>query len=1022
MNFASVFIKRPVFSTMIIVALVVMGMFAYPRLGVDLFPNVEFPYAVVTTTLRGASPEEIETSITKPIEEAVNTIAGLENIESTSFEGMSQVVIQFELEKDVEVAAQEVRDRVNRIMRNLPQGTDPPVIEKFDVGAVPVMSISVYGERNLIELTEIAKKKVKENIETVYGVGAVDIIGGREREIHIVLNPLKMAAMNLTIRQVKEAVQQQNIEIPGGRVEDRRQEIVLRTLGRIGSPQDFERIVIAQIDGTPIRVSDIGHVEDTGQDQRSSARLDGKPCVSLSVKKQSGTNTVAIVKKVKERLEQIQPILPSGVTAEIIRDQSGFIEESVATVEEHLVLGALFAALIVLLFMGNLRSTLIAAVSIPTSIIFTFTLIDLAGFTLNNMTLLALTIAVGIVIDDAIVILENIYRHLDELKKPSVQAAEDGTREIGLAVMATTMSLLVIFVPLAYMTGIIGRFLKSYGLTVAFAIATSLLVAFTMIPMLCSRYLRPHSGDHSRFMEIADRVNDWMAKYYLMMLRWALAHRKAMVAMSVGIILSMFPMLMVIGKDFVPSDDQSEYQVAVKAPEGTSLPMMEQILAQMESEVRRLPYIHHVLASIGEEAGSGVNAGSLYIRLVDQGERDLSQQELMSLTRKMFAKYTTLRTSVQNVGGFGHNYEFSYIIKGPDLEKLQEYASTIISDLKQTRGLVDLDTTFSFAKPELRVMIDRNRAQDLDVKVEDIATSLRTMVGGEEDITKYKEGDDLYQVRLRVDKDYRDRPEAVAALMVPAGQGRVARLDSVASLVPGKGPTQIERYNRQRQIKVIGNLEGLALGTALDKAKQAFEKLKTPPEYTTELEGKAKEMGRMLKGFLVVFFLSFIFMYIVLASQFESFVHPVTILVALPLTIPFALLSLLITNENLTIFSIMGVFMLFGIVKKNAILQVDYTNTLRAKGMERYQAILEANKTRLRPILMTTFTLVMGMMPVAFGTGAGSAVRRTMAWVIVGGQMLSLLITLLMTPVTYSLLDDLQEWVLHKKKTLFHWL
>lgn len=1012
MKIVDVCTKRPVFTTMLVMALIVLGMFSYPRIGVDLFPNIEFPFISVTTTLKGASPEEIETSITKPIEEAVNTISGIETIQSISYEGLSQTMIKFALEKNVEVAAQEVRDKVNRATKDLPQGTDPTVVEKLDIGAAPIMSISVYGDKDLIELTKIAKHKVKETIETVSGVGSVEMTGGREREIHVVVNPLKFSALKVSIKQVKEAIQQQNVEIPGGRIENGKEEKILRTLGRIKSPADFEKILITRAAGAPVHISDVGRVEDTGQEMRSSARLDGKPCVSIIVRKQSGTNTVEVVQNVKERLKEIKGVLPAGVNAEVIRDQSSYIKESVFTVQEHLVLGAICAALVVMLFMGNMRSTLIAAVAIPASIIATFTLIEAAGFTLNNMTLLGLTIAVGIVIDDAIVVLENIYRHMDEHGKPPLQAALDGTREIGLAVMATTLSLLVIFVPLAYMSGIVGRFLKSYGLTISFSIAVSLLVSFTLTPMLCSRFLKLHKAG-SRLDVLSDRINDYLAGYYLTLLRWALAHRVKMVVFSVLVALSTIPMLMLVGKDFLPNDDQSQFQINVKAPEGTSLKMMENIVSQIETEVRRLPHIINLLSSIGEGQGAGVNEAVIFVKLEEQKHRSLSQQKLMSACRKMLAKYKGLRTGVQNVamigGGGFKEVELAYVLKGPDLGRLQEYAGSVSKELAKAEGLVDVDTSFSFAKPELRVQIDRDRAHDLGVKVQDIATSLRTMVGGEEDITKYKEGDELYQVRLRVDKDYRDKPEAVAALMLPAENRPLVRLDNIATLVPGRGPTQIDRYNRQRQITVFANLEGKPMGYAIEKAEKAFKRLNAPPEYTAELEGKAKELGKMLKSFFIVFVLSFIFMYMVLASQFESFVHPVTILTALPLTVPFAILSLLGTHENLTIFSIMGIFMLFGIVKKNAILQVDYTNTLRSRGMERYPAMLEANKTRLRPILMTTLTLVAGMLPVAFGTGAGSAMRRTMAWVIIGGQMLSLLITLLMTPVAYSLFDDLQN-------------
>ncbi|MBI5623527.1 MAG: efflux RND transporter permease subunit [Elusimicrobia bacterium] len=1022
MKIVEVCIRRPVFTAMMMSALVVLGSLNYLRLGIDLYPNVEFPFILVQTTLKGASPEEVETSVSKLIEEAVNTIEGIEDLNSASYEGFSQLFIKFSLEKDVNVAAQDVRDKVSSITRNLPQGTDPPVVSKIDFGSFPVMSIAVSGDMGLIELTHLAKKRIKEQIETVGGVGSVTIAGGREREIHVIVNPLKLAALGISIKEVKDAISQQNIEIPGGRVEEFNKEYTLRTLGRIESVEDFKRIVVATKNGVVVRVSDIGRVEDTGAEVRSVAFLNGRPCVSLSVSTQSGTNTVAVSDEVKARLKEITAALPRGIETKIVGDQSEFIKDSVWTVQEHLILGALLAAVMVLLFMGDARSTFVAALAIPTSVIGTFIFMNLSGFTLNNMTLLALTISVGLVIDDAIVVLENVFRHLDELHKPPAQAALEGTTEIGLAVMATTLSLLVIFIPLAFMEGIIGRFIRSYGLTVAYAVAISLFVAFTLTPMACAIFLKPHRGERTRLMALADGLNDWLVRYYTMAIEWAMARRKTMVAVSAAVMLSTVPLLALIGKDFLPQDDTSKININVKAPEGTSITAMRRLTEQVETEIRRLPYVKDVLSSVGQSSMwevRGVNEAAFLVELEDAGRRSVHQQVIIDAARRMLSKYTGLKVLVSPVGGFGggKETELEFVIVGPDLEKLRSYAESVAESLTRDKGIVDVDTSFSYAKPEYRVVINRDRAHDLGVKVEDIAMSLRTLVGGEEDITKYKDVDELYQVRLRADRSHRSSVEALSALMVPAGVGRVTRLDSVATVEPGFGPTQIDRYSRQRQVTVRANMSGKPVGYAIARAEEAFKKLGAPPEYRTDLIGKAKELGRMLGGFAMAFLLSFLFIYMVLASQFESFVHPATIMVALPLTIPFALLSLFMVGENLAIFSIMGVFMLVGIVKKNAILQVDYTNTLRAQGKPRYQAIIEANQTRLRPILMTTCTLIAGMLPVALGTGAGSGTRRSMAVVIIGGQLMSLLITLVMTPVTYSLLDDLQEWLRAKFKT-----
>jgi len=726
-----------------------------------------------------------------------------------------------------------------------------------------------------------------------------------------------------------------------------------------------------------------------------------------------------VVRKIKERQAQIRPLIPADIKTEIVGDQSTFIQASVDNVKEHLVLGAILAALMVLLFMGDFRSTVISALAIPVSLIGTFIFMQIKGFTINEMTLLGLMVAVGIVIDDAIIMLENIYRHMEELGQPPKEAAMKGSDEIGFAVIATSLSLLVIFIPLAYISGIVGRVIKSYGLTIAFAIGVSIVVALTLTPMLCSGFLRVKSVHKPRFVYITDAVNDFLARYYLVSLKWAMARRKFMVVASAIVMFSSIPLLMFIGKDFIPQDDTSKFQVAITAPEGTSIEMMKQIFSQLEKEYRRLPCVENLATAVGISQDltgtASTNKGTITIELAGLSRRKIPMKEIMSAAREMTSKYSSLRVSVQPIGGFGGGHaDFDFVISGPDLAKLQEYAAAVAGALRKTKGLVDVDTSFSYAQPEYRIEIERSRAHDLGVKVEDIATSLRTLVGGEEDITKFKEGDELYQVRLRADQNYRDRPEAIRALMVPAGDNAVVRLDSVATVKEGLGPTQIQRYNRKRQITVSANLEGMPLGTALGIAQSAYDGLKAPAEYKGEAGGRSKELGRMLSSFLTAFLLAFLFIYMILASQFESFIYPISIIVALPLTLPFALLSLFMTGQNLSLYSIMGLFLLIGIVKKNAILQVDYTNTLRSRGMERYPAILEANKTRLRPIIMTTLTLIASMIPTAFGTGVGAATRRAMAWVIIGGQALSLLITLLMTPVIYSLLDDLQEWL--KKK------
>lgn len=1008
-------IKRPVMTAMLIMTILVLGTASFFRLGIDLYPNVEFPFVLVNTVLAGSGPEEIETSVTKIIEEGVNTIDGIDEMNSYSAEGSSVVMIKFDMEKDVNVCAQDVRDKVSGVQRNLPDGFEPPVISKFEMGAIPVMNVAVYGDRGIVDLTEITRKKIKEQLENVSGVGSVSMIGGRQREVHIVVNPVKLSAMNISIKDLKDAVMQQNIEIPGGRVEQESREYTLRTLGRIKTVRQFNDVVIKTINGTPIRISDVARVEDTGEYQVNSAYFNGQPCVNVQVVKQSGANTVEVVKRIKEKLELITPYLPTGVRYSIVGDQSVFIKSSVSAVEEHLILGSIFAALAVLLFLGDWRSTVISSLAIPTSIIGTFSILSMLGLTLNNITLLGLTIAVGLVIDDAIVMLENIYRHMDEYNKTPLKAALQGSDEISFAVITVSASLLVIFLPLAFMSGIVGRFFKSYGITIAGAIVISTIVALTLTPMLCSIFLKVKHGAKNRMEKFTDSINEAMARPYMVMLEWSLANRWKMLACFMVITLSALPMIMGIGKDFSPQEDTSQFIVNINAPEGTSITKMQKIMRQMEGELKTVPHVINLLSTIGISSGfkaASTSQAQITVELVDIKKRKESMFEVMSVVRQMFGKYKELRTSVNVAGGFGGNEkQMQFMISGPDLGKLREYSEAIVTRLRNTPGFVDVDVSISFAKPEYTVEIDREKAHELKVKISDIATALRTMVGGEEDITKYKEGEELYEVRIRASEENRNSIETISAMAIPTEDKKLVRLDSVASIKPALGPTQIEHTNRQRRITVEANLEGLALNRAYEVCDDEFKKQNAPKDYTGMPMGKGKELAKMLNSFVMAFAMSFIFIYIILAAQFESFIYPVSIMSVLPITIPFAIITLFITRESLSMFSILGIFMLVGIVKKNSILQIDYTNTLRAKGYKRHDAMMLANKTRLRPIIMTTVTIIAGMLPTALGKGAGAEVRSSMAWVIIGGQALSLLLTLLMAPVVYSLMDDLQHWL-----------
>lgn len=1011
MSLSEICIRRPVFATMLVVSLVVLGLASYRTLGLDLFPKVDIPTVTITTRLEGASPEEIESQITKRIEESVNTISGLDELRSTTIEGQSQVFASFLIEKDIETAANEVREKVATVTRDFPPGTDPSVIERFDPDASSILAIVISGSRLPREVTEIADKKVKRQLETVKDIGAVTLVGDRKREIQISIDPDRLTAYNLSIQQIKEALRKQNAEIPGGRLTWENREEGLRTLGRIEDASEFNNVIIADTKGAPVRIRDIGSALDGEEEARTFSRLDGQNAVSLLIRKQSGTNTVEVVDRVIAKLDDIKKTLPQDIRFEIVRDQSRFIRRSMEEVQEHLILGGFLAALVVLFFIRNWRSALITAVSIPASIIATFTFIRYMGFTLNNMTMMALSLSTGIVIDDAIIVLENIFRHMEEEKRSPWEAALAGTKEIALAVLATTLSLVVIFLPVAFMGAVIGRFFRSFGLTMTFAILVSLVVAFTLVPMLCSRFLKA-TGDHqtareSRFYSALERV-------YERVLAWCLRHRVLTLLGAVLIFSSLFPLLRMSKVEVFQDDDMSEFELVVETPPGASLERSDAILQAVEKDLRTVPEVVHLFTTAGVRGQylSNVTEASIYVGLSHLSERTRSQMEIMQEVRGLLRKYPDLRLSVQNLGsiqgGGFRQTPFNLVIRGPDLNVLDQAANALIKKLSAISGFVDIDTGQALRHPEVQVHIDRKKASDLGVRVEDVASALRTQVGGER-ISFYREGGEQYNVRLRLQPGARKDVAAVEELMIPARDNRLVRLSNVTALLSGKSPAQIDRYAQERQVTIIANLHEKPLGEAMLQGSAAVKELNLGQEYATTYLGRGKIMIEAVQNFAIAFVLSIIFIYIVLAAQFESFIHPVTIMVSMFLSLPFGILSLIVTGNPLSIYSVLGIFLLMGVVKKNAILQVDYTNHLRAQGMPRHEAQLMADRVRLRPILMTTLTIIAGMLPIALGRGDGAAARASLATVVVGGQAMCLLITLLVTPVVYSFFDDFRD-------------
>ncbi len=1049
---AEVCIRRPVFAAMIILALCVVGAVSYTRLGVDRFPAVDLPTVIVRTELPGASAEEVETQLSQKLEEAINTVAGIEELRSISGSGSSIVIVTFNLNRNIDVAAQDVRDKVSAALRNLPRDTRPPVVSKTDNDSTPVVTVALSGDRPLRELTEFADKVVKVQLERASGVGEVRIVGGLSRAINVRVDADRLAAYQIPITAVRDALVRQNADLPGGNVTLGAREESLRTMGRVADARAFNEIVVTSVAGSPVRVRDIGRAEDGTKEQRSLARLNGVPTVILEVRRQSGANTVAVIEAAKANLARVAAQIPPDVKLEIIRDQSRYIHAALHEINVHLVLGSILACLVVFAFMRSWRSTIIAGVAIPVSVISAFGMMRLLDFTLNSVTMLALVLMVGIVIDDAIVVLENIFRFVEEKKMGAFEAAREATADIGLAVMATTFSLVVIFVPVSFMSSISGRFLYQFGLTASVSVLVSLLVSFTLTPMMSARLLRRADAGGGEHGEAASRKGfyRWIDAGYAWTLRGAMRHRIAFALVALAVMASTVPLYGLVKQEYIPADvDEAEFEINLTAPEGISLASMDEFMRAVEAEVRATPGVRLVLASGGGGFLGRVNQGNMYVRIAPHAERVLSagrlwaalkegspwdafkgnysQRDVMVEVRRRLRKFRDVRTAVRNAPSFnigGGSFDIDFVIRGPDLDALTRYGERLRLKAVELGGFVDSDTTLKLDRPELRVQIDRARAADLDVDPETVATALRLMVGGDQEVSKFRDpsSNEDYDVQLRLAAGGRGDSATISRLFVPRKDGGLARLDNLVKIVPGEGASRIDRSERQRENRLrAGVAPGFGQADRIAALRKAVAEMNLPPAYTTNVSGRARELERTFTEFLWVFLLSLIFMYMILASQFESVIHPLTILLSLPLSVPFGLFSLWYTGNTLNLYSALGILVLFGVVKKNAILQIDHMNNLRVRGLDREAAIMQGNRDRLRPILMTTLALVAGMLPLALGTGPGAEERRAIAVVVIGGQSLSLLLTLLVTPVAYSLFEDAARALRWSRPSLAPW-
>ena len=997
---------------MLIMFLVVMGVFSYKDLGVDLFPQSDPATVYVRLRMPGASPEEMVSQVVLPIEESVAAISGIDELRAYVLEGSANVMITFSLERNISDAVEDVREKVSGAIRRLPPNLLPPVVQKADFDREPVVQMIVSGNRPIRELTEIADKQIRRAIETVDGVAGVDISGSRPRQINIFLDMNKLNGYSLTAQDVDRAVRMENIEMPGGRIVRGLSEVGVRTMGRVQTISDFNDIIIKNVGGVPIHIRDVGRVEDGMAEKRNFAFLHDKPAVGMDIQRQTGMNTVKVVDGVMAKIERIRTQLPAGVEVQVIKETATYIRSSVNALQEHLMLGSFLASIIVFLFIRDWRTVLISSLAIPTSIITTFTLLRVMDFTLNSMTLLGLTLSVGIVIDDAIIVLENIYRFMEEKGLPAKQAAVMATKEIALAVMATTLSLVIIFVPIAFMTGYARKFLNQFGWTMSVSVLVSMLVAFTLTPALSARLLKLKARPDGRPRETGRRVT-WVERLYMRVLGWSLEHRWVIVTVCALTFGSTFVISRHIGRDWMPQEDQSELGLYVELPEGSSLEATERVTRDMAKKVEKVPGAK-LLVPKSSTFMDRVTMAWCTVLLHPPEERE-GILVMAQKVRESISEYQYLRPRVSFPNVLGGRDTFSpirIVLLGADVPKLVSIAKQSVLEMQKEPSLTDIKANLNLNNPELQVTIDRPLASDLGVRVSDIATAVRLLMSGEDQISTFKEESEQYPVMIRLAPGQRDDPEILSRLLVPSAKLGLIRLDSIAKLERGLGPSRVDRQNRQFAVGIYGNVAaGHALGEAAQKAQESVERAGLPPGYRLLFSGQVKILEETTQNMLMALGLASIFMYMVLAAQFESLVHPLIILLTLPLSIPFALLSLIATGRTLNLFSALGVLLLLGIVKKNGILQIDYMNHLRAEGMALRPAVLEANRVRLRPILMTTLAIIAGLIPTAVGHGAGASQRSAIAVTIIGGQALCLLLTLLVVPVTYEIVEHVKLWV-----------
>ncbi len=1040
MWFTRVSLRNPVFATMMMLALVVLGLFSLQRLKVDQFPAIDFPVVVVTTEYPGASPEIVESEVTRRIEEGVNAISGINALTSRSYDGQSVVILEFQLHVDGRKAADDVREKVATVRPALRAEVKEPRVLRFDPASRAIWSVAVLPDAargpppSPVELTNWADQTLKKRLENVRGVGSVSLVGGSKREINLYLDPAAMESLGVTPEQVVAAVRGENQQQPLGTLRSATQERVVQVDARLQRPEEFGRIIVARRNGTPIRLDQVARVADGAQEMQSLALYDGQRTLLLSVQKTQDENTIQVIDGLNQTLRDLSAQLPAGVRLEPVVDASRPIRVSVANVRATLLEGAVLTVLIVFLFLNSWRSTVITGLTLPIALIGTFLFMDLFGFTVNMITLMALSLCVGLLIDDAIVVRENIVRHVQMGKSP-YQASLDGTQEIGLAVLATTFSIVAVFLPIGFMGGIIGKFFHEFGVTIVAAVLISMFVSFTLDPMLSSVWHDPEIESHGqagaaprtlygrtlgRMTAAFDRATQRLADGYQAVLRWALGHRLATVIGAAGIFAASVVMLPMLGTEFVPKADYSELNINFHTPVGSSLELTEAKARQVQAILREFPETRYSVATINTGSAQGRMYASVYVRLVDRKARTRDVDQMSAALRERLRQVAGITvTHAGLLDPVGGNKQIELSILGPDLKELERLGRLARERLQGIPGLVDLDSSVKAGQPVVDVAVQRDAASDLGLSVDQVAAPLRTLVAGQTVGNWRAPNDETYDVNVRLDPGNRRATADIGRLPLVAGtqadgSARVVRLDQVARVREGTGPNQINRRDLSREVAINANVYGRSAGEISAAIRAEMDRISLPPGYRWQFGGSTKNMAESFGYAVSALALAVIFIYMILASQFRSFLQPLALMTSLPLTLIGVVLALMAFRSALSMFSVIGIVMLMGLVTKNAILLVDFAIRAREDGLDRAQALLLAAKVRLRPILMTTLAMIFGMVPLAFALSEGAEQRAPMGQAVIGGVITSSLLTLVVVPVVYCYLDDLAAWLRRK--------